>query len=131
MAKKSTKKTEASSLEVQNSVVNTSNQSLTPADKERINRLKLRFPDMEKLEEKYTALKYAIPTIRTEKSFVRPLIYNTPMVYEDLSRSTSWMFKTIEMLKDKEDYAHNMLPHEKSTIGSILKGFAQTEAFVS
>lgn len=69
--------------------------------------------------------------ITQPKKLIRPVTYPDFLNYWEMSCSSPWWHKSINMSEDVVDWNSRLSPEEKNVIGNILKGFAQTETEVS
>lgn len=61
----------------------------------------------------------------------KPFEYPKAHQYWMLQQQAHWLHTEISMAQDVTDWKSKLQPHEKEIVGSILKGFAQTETVVN
>ena len=69
--------------------------------------------------------------ITDKKIEIRPLHYEWAEHYWELSEQSPWWHKSISMQSSKLDWETFLSKEEKNVIGTILRGFAQTETEVT
>lgn len=68
--------------------------------------------------------------IRTKRLEFKPFEYQWAYDYWFSQQNAHWMHTEISLQKDVKDWKENLTPQDKSVIGNILLGFAQTETAV-
>jgi len=69
--------------------------------------------------------------ITQERIVYKPFEYQQASDYWLKQQQAHWLHTEVPMMSDVNDWKQNLEPHEKNIIGTILKGFAQTETVVN
>ena len=69
--------------------------------------------------------------ITKERIVYKPFEYQEPFDYWLKQHQAHWLHTEVPMMSDVNDWKQNLNKTEKNIIGSILKGFAQTETVVN
>jgi ribonucleoside-diphosphate reductase beta chain len=69
--------------------------------------------------------------ITTPRLVYKPFEYPKAKEYWDKQQQAHWLSSEVPMMSDLNDWKQNLNENEKNIIGSILKGFAQTETVVN
>ena len=69
--------------------------------------------------------------ITKERIVYKPFEYPTAFDYWLKQQQAHWIHTEVPMMSDINDWKQNLTETEKNIIGSILKGFAQTETVVN
>ena len=67
----------------------------------------------------------------TERIVYKPFEYQEAADYWLKQQQAHWLHTEVPMMSDLNDWNSNLTETEKNIIGSILKGFAQTETVVN
>jgi ribonucleoside-diphosphate reductase beta chain len=70
------------------------------------------------------------PSILEERVVYKPFEYQTAFDFWLKQQQAHWLHTEVPMMSDVNDWKQNLTKTEKNIIGSILKGFAQTETVV-
>ena len=73
----------------------------------------------------------AKPNLLTERIVYKPFEYPKAADYWLKQNQAHWIHTEVPMMSDINDWKQNLTKTEKNIIGSILKGFAQTETVVN
>ena len=69
--------------------------------------------------------------ITKERIIYKPFEYPEAFDYYMKQQQAHWLWTEVPMMADVNDWKQNLTESEKNIIGSILKGFAQTETVVN
>ena len=69
--------------------------------------------------------------IKKERIVYKPFEYPEASEYWLKQQQAHWLHTEVPMMSDITDWKQNLNETEKNIIGSILKGFAQTETVVN
>ena len=69
--------------------------------------------------------------ITQERIIYKPFEYPEAHDYWMKQQQAHWLHTEVPMMSDVNDWKQNLTETEKNIIGSILKGFAQTETVVN
>ena len=69
--------------------------------------------------------------ITQERIVYKPFEYQQASDYWLKQQQAHWLHTEVPMMSDVNDWKQNLESHEKNIIGTILKGFAQTETVVN
>ncbi len=69
--------------------------------------------------------------LKTERIVYKPFEYPEAFDYWLKQQQAHWIHTEVPMMSDINDWKQNLTETEKNIIGSILKGFAQTETVVN
>ena len=69
--------------------------------------------------------------ITKERIVYKPFEYQEPYDYWLKQHQAHWLHTEVPMMSDVNDWKQNLTKNEKNIIGTILKGFAQTETVVN
>ena len=69
--------------------------------------------------------------ITEERIIYKPFEYPEAFEYWLKQHQAHWLHTEVPMMSDVNDWKQNLTETEKNIIGSILKGFAQTETVVN
>ena len=70
-------------------------------------------------------------SILTPRVIYKPFEYPEAYDYWLKQQQAHWLHTEVPMMSDLNDWNQNLTESEKNVIGSILKGFAQTETIVN
>ncbi len=70
-------------------------------------------------------------TLTTPRPTYAPFEYEQAYRYWELQQQSHWLHTEISMASDIQDWQHNLGQNDKHVIGTILKGFVQSEVFIS
>ena len=69
--------------------------------------------------------------ITKERIIYKPFEYPKAFDFYMKQQQAHWLWTEVPMMADVNDWKQNLTESEKNIIGSILKGFAQTETVVN
>ena len=69
--------------------------------------------------------------ITKERIVYKPFEYPQAFDYYMKQQQAHWLWTEVPMMSDVNDWKQNLTEAEKNIVGSILKGFAQTETVVN
>ena len=70
-------------------------------------------------------------SLKEERIVYKPFEYPEAFDFYMKQQQAHWLWTEVPMMADVNDWKQNLTETEKNIIGSILKGFAQTETVVN